>query len=370
MNLFKAHRQWAVRPADERFPTLQALHAATKEYADQAGEKRVPWSSLRVEAQGEDVRLVGKANVPAALTHWSFGQLSSRVEAPAEYLRRLPPTLAAQNLNYGLAHKSDESESDAQLLFHKDGDLLLRAITSERYSRIWNHEVAQRLLNLEQYGWEPAVPDTQFAPSIGQIVAPAPNGNTALYASDHDMFAFLMNRSSDIAEAGTNEPLKRGFIVENSEVGASALKLTRFLYRMMCGNHIIWDSSKVVEISLRHIGKARERFTDEWLAELKRYSEESASDEEAKIAAAKTRVIGATKEEVLDRLFSNRSLQITRKALTAGYETAEVYRDTDGDPRTVWGMVNGLTRHSQTLPYADARTQVDRAAGRLLEITF
>lgn len=324
MELFKAHRQWAQRPADERFPSLQALYAATKAYADEAREKRVPWSALRVERIGEDdVALTGKAGVPARLTHWAFGQLASRVEAPAEYLRRLPPTLAAQNLNHGLAKRAeevgDEEGRDAQLLFHTNGDLLLRAITSERYTRIWNHEVAQRLMGLEQYGWEPAVPDTQFAPSIGAVVDPAPNGNTALYASDHDMFAFLMNRGCDIVEAGSNEPLKRGFIVENSEVGAAALKLTRFLYRMMCGNHIIWGASKVFELSLRHIGRARERFTDEWLAELRRYSEESASEEQARISAARTRVIGATKEEVLDRLFNMRTLQLSRKMLTAGY---------------------------------------------------
>ena len=32
------------------------------------------------------------------------------------------------------------------------------------------------------------------------------------------------------------------------------------------------------------------------------------------------------------------------------------------DPRTVWRMVQGLTAYSQTLPFADERDQVDRAA--------
>jgi hypothetical protein len=33
-------------------------------------------------------------------------------------------------------------------------------------------------------------------------------------------------------------------------------------------------------------------------------------------------------------------------------------------------MVQGLTRHSQTMQYADARTDIDRAAGKLMEVDF
>lgn len=71
---------------------------------------------------------------------------------------------------------------------------------------------------------------------------------------------------------------------------------------------------------------------------------------------------------MLDGLFGMRSLRLGRKALEASYDAVNVAQD--GDPRTVWGIVQGMTRHSQTLPYADARTNLDRAAGRVLEITF
>ena len=91
MELFKASRQWASRPADERFESLQALFNATKSYADIAAEKVVPFSSIRVEAQGEDMGIVGKAGIPAKFTHWAFGQLCRNVGAPADYLRDLPP---------------------------------------------------------------------------------------------------------------------------------------------------------------------------------------------------------------------------------------------------------------------------------------
>ena len=356
MELFKANRQWSSRPADERFPTLKALYDATKAYADVAKEKIVRTAELRTEASGDDVQLVGKANVPAQLTHWAFGQLCARVNAPASYMRELPATLACQNLNHGLANYADRSET-ANLMFHSNGSLLLRAFTSDKYARIWNYEVAGRLLDLESRGWEPAMPDIRK--SMGDF--------PAIYASDHDMFAFLRNRQAVIRESGNPDGLQRGVIVENSEVGASALKLTRFLYREMCGNHIIWGASQVLEISVRHVGDARYRWQGYEYA-LKRYAESSVSDEEAKITSAKTRILGDSKEQVLDRLFGMRALNLSRKVIEAGYDANKP--ELDGQPNTVWGMVQGLTRHSQTVPYADQRTTIDKAAGKVMELVF
>lgn len=358
MELFKASQQWKDRPADERFPSLQALYGATKSYADQAREVVRPWSDLRVQVDSGEVRLVGKANEPATLTNWSFGQLAARVKAPADYLRRLPATLAAQNLNHGLAARP---EGDAQMLFHTNEGLLVRALTSDRYSRIWNYEVGERLLALEANGWQPARPDIRA--ELGDW--------PALYASDHDMFAFVMHPQVVVSEPGA-DGLRKGVIVENSEVGDAMLRLTRFLYREMCGNHIIWGAKDVAEFSLRHVGRIRERLS-EWEAHLTHLSNESTSDIEATIASAKRVTIAATKEEVLDKLFGLRSLGLSRKALTAGYEDQETRVATGvekDDPRTVWGMVQGITHYATSIKHADTRMEIDKGAGRLLAVNF
>lgn len=379
MELFKATSQWSTRPADQRFKTLESLYQATHEYRVQAATAKASWDSLRVEADGKEVKLTGKTGVPAQLTHWAFGQLCSKVQAPASYLRDLPATLAAQNLNHGLARKADATE--AQLMFHRNGSLLLRAVTSDQYRRIWNSEIAERLVGMQQFGWQPAKPTTHWgSESVGKCIMCSGTGNDgkcmycagtgeeypALYASDHDMFAFLYNLQYVVREPGNSDGLKRGIIVENSEVGASALRFTKFLFREMCGNHIIWGASKVMEISLRHVGDVRERF-ETYQLELKKYAESSASDDEAVISRARTKVLGKTKEEVLDLLFGKR-LQLSRKQLEAGYDA--VKPEQDGDPNTVWGVVQGITRHSQTVPFADERTAMDRAAGKIMEIAF
>jgi len=354
MELFKAHNQWSTRPEDERFTSLQGLYLACKQYADTAKEAERQYSDLRMEAINGDVQMVGKQGLPAKLTHWAFGQLAARIGAPASYLRDLPATLAVQNMNHGLAKiTADSKEKVAKLLFHSNGSLLLRAITSDHYSRIWNWEVAERLVDLR--GWEPARPDIRVQ-----------DDRLPLYASDHDMFAFLRSTDKWIDE-GTDCPLWRGIIVENSEVGASALKLTRFLYREMCGNHIIWGASKVVDMSIRHIGDARERWAN-FAVQVRRWSDQSTSDETPLIEKAKHTLIASSKEDVLDTIFGKRSIGLTRKAVAGGYDA--VVPEEDGDPNTVWGMIQGLTRYSQTIPYADARTAIDRAAGKLMETDF
>jgi hypothetical protein len=392
MELFHAHNQWKIRPYDERFESLQALYDATKNYAASARESKVPVATIRTEAVEGNVQLVGRENVPALLTHWAFGQLSARIGAPASYLRELPATLACQNLNHGLAKYADRSDV-ANLLFHQNDGLLLRAFTSDEYARIWNWEVTQRLLGLESQGWTPARPDKRFdggdpaicqvCNGVGHAVGESSRGFDmavpcvtckgtgkalpALYASDHDMFAFVRNQNAVIREPGNPGGLQRGVIVQNSEVGASALKLVRFLYREMCGNHIIWGASNVLEINVRHVGDARNRW-GRYDAELRRYLNQGAEEDEEKISAARTVKIGDTKEQVLDRLFGIRAVNLPRKTLEAGYDA--VVPQQDGSPATVWGMVQGLTRHSQTVPYADTRTTIDTAAGRILSINF
>lgn len=381
MELFHANNQWSTRPADERFSSIQELYDATKAYSLTARENKVAVSAIRTEAINGDVQLVGRAGNPAKLTHWSFGQLAQRISAPAGYLRELPATLACQNLNHGLAKYADKADT-ANLLFHSNGSLLLRAFTSDRYERIWNWEVAERLLALESQGWKAAKPTMHWSGGdVSKCISCGGTGNggtcmyckgtgnvlPALYASDHDMFAFVVNDSAVIAEPGNPSGLRRGVIVQNSEVGASALKLTRFLFRDICCNFIIWGASQVLEIKVRHIGNARYRWQG-YEAELRRYLGQSAAQDEAKISAARTVKIGDTKEQVLDRLFGMKSVLLSRKTLEAGYDAA--LPEQDGNPNTVWGMVNGLTRHSQTRPYADERTAIDTAAGKLMEANF
>lgn len=354
MELFNAHNQWANRPDDEKFDSLEAMYDATRAYAQSAAEAVVPWSSLRAEAVGDDLVVVGDSGAPARLTHYAFGQMASKIKAPASYLRTLAPTLAAQNLNYGLK-RADTEGSDAKLLFHTNGSLVLRAATSEKYSRIWNWEVIGRLI--------------EFCQSTDMVPAEATirqfNDDKALYASDHDMFAFVMSPDRVIFDP-VKQPLRRGLIVVNSEVGDKSLQLLKFYFRDICGNHIIWGAEQVFELRYTHVGNIDERWTS-GLAEARRYIDGSATLDQAAFDKVTVPIAG-TKDEVLDTLFGKKSIGLSRKALDASYDA--VVPDEDGDPRSPWGIAQGITRFSQQSKYAEDRQSLDRAAGKILQINF
>jgi len=394
MELYEASNQWLNRPDDERFESLQALHDATRQYAVNAVQSKAALKDLRVEPTAGQLQLVGKTERSAVLTHYSFGQLSRLVGAPAGYLRELPPGLAAQCLNTGL--EKSERDDKLNLLFHRNGQLVTRAITTDSYDRVWNYQVAAAMMrNLTDSGWvvPPARParsgqkgtriateadiipqqkDFGLSVKVGDAIAPA-----GLYASDHDMFAFLVNFVDPIWD-GTKH-LMKGFFIQNSEVGDCALKGKFFIADNVCGNHIVWGVQDFVDIVVRHVkserlthGTTLRRAVQQWNLAVQKMP--TAGEFEKVIAAAKGKEIAATKDEVLDALFSfakkNSLSKLTRTALSAGYDVA-ARTPRYGSPRSVWGMVNGLTEYSQQgSGYTDERTDLDVQAGQLLQIAF
>jgi hypothetical protein len=387
MELMAASKQWAERPDDERFSSLAELHGFCQAQHQGSAVARVPYAGLEARDRDGAVILANKGNgAERLLTHWSFGQLSARAGAPAAYLRQLPAELAARCLNTGLARR-DEDGDTAQVLVHTNGHKTIRALTSLDYSRIWNDEVTGRLQGLAEYGWRvpPARPARKhqkgtrpataadvlpdqgnfgLSVKVGDLIAPA-----GLYASDHDMFAFLVNESRRLMiPGGSSLGLARGFFAWNSEVGDLSFGVCAFLYNHVCGNHIIWGASNVHELRVRHVGGARTYAFHQLRVELRQYAERAATEDEARIKAAVSYSFGKTKAEVLDAVFKLKISGLTREITTAAYDSTVMHRDTDGDPTTAWGLAQGITRVSQDQAHGDRRLAIDRAAGKLLDV--
>ena len=393
MQIMKAHNQWATRPAEERFWDLQELHNHCKTVHGNAAEATAVLGDLRVEADNSDLKLVGKQGVPATISHFAFGQLAARVKAPAGYLRGLPPTLAAQNLNHGLKELGAASDTKSRLLLHRNGNLVLRAATSEKYARVWNDELVERVIDVLPDGWRapPARPvgiagertrtatdadvvrlsqHLGLSVKVGDTIAPA-----GLYASDKDMFLFLINENDPVSD-GTNHPLFRGMMLWNSEVGDMSLGGMAFLLKGVCGNHIIHDATNVFEFNFRHVGRVQSRTNSALEVEIKKYAESSATEQTTKIEAAKRMVLGATKDEVIDAVLgfarTKKLAGLNEPVLSAAYDRAEEHSSWYGvGPKTVYGMVNGLTEVSQKITsHTDDRMAIDKAAGRVMELAF
>lgn len=361
--LESAHKQWANRSADERFSSLEELHGAARAYRVAARTATAKASDLRARAAGGGVVLEGKASGrTSALTHHAFGQLAALASAPAAYLRTLPAELAADCVNTGLdARTAEDAESTVALLFKTDGDnLTARALTSERYGRIWNQDITSRLVDLQN--------------AEGSTWQPAPaafDGSRGLYLSDSDMFAFMVDNERRIFETDKNGGLSRGFFVSNSEVGAGAFAVTTFYYEYVCGNHRVWGASNVIETRIRHVGdSANPRAWHVLAKELANYADASISEDEAAIARARSFQIGATKDEVLDSVFKMRIPGLTKRTAEKAYALAEERVDWYGSPRTVWGFNGALTEVARDLPNASERVALEKASAKIMALVF
>jgi hypothetical protein len=354
--LMKASNQWMSRPDDERYESLEAMHAAATVYSNRAARATVKTKDLTAIVKDGQVIINGATGAQANMTNWSFGQLAKHAEAPPSYLRTLPAPLAAECLNTGLARVG--SDDTSALLFDQNAEtgLTVRAITSEKYVRIWNSDITGRLLELQARGpWQPA---------------PAGyDGSRGLYLGDRNMFAFMVDSGRRIFEKLPGGGLSRGFFAWNSEVGSDSYGVMTFLYEFICGNHIVWGAENVKEVRIRHVGKA-DQLAGALQAELIEYANGSATEDEMKIERMRTFEIGATKDEILDRLFSLRVPQLTRKTIALGYDRAEAHVDWYGSPRTAWGMVNGLTEVARDMGNADERVALERASQKVMQLAF
>ena len=384
MNMNKASNQWASRPDDERFESLAAMRAELRDRRERASALPLSMTHLSFSPVGESgLQVLAPTGEDAALTAWSFGQVCTKLEAPAKYLASLPATKAADLLNFeAYRHRRTVHDDDREalmLLDRKPEGLELRALTSQRYSRVWDEELLGRCEEMQARGWRvpPARPASMgqagsrqateadvLAPSdfglsvkVGEWIAPA-----GLYAGDRDMFVFMVNEANKI-DAGGGDLLSRGFFLENSEVGARSFTLTAFLYRHVCGNHIVWDARQVKELRLRHVGSCDERAFSEMRLSLIEYADRAASEDEARILRAKHFELAAKKEDVIDLIFGLGLLG--KRATEEAYACAEITGD---NPRSAWGLAQGITRLSQDRPFGDSRVTMDRAAGKVLAL--
>jgi hypothetical protein len=355
--LTQASSQWSTRPADQRFNSLDAIQKQVHYWRSLAREaKDVQFNSLRAEASGDDVLVIGKANLPSKMTHWAFGQLAKKVGAPAGYLRTLAPALAANNLNYGLKRLEDGDKGD--FIFEVNGEKVLRAATTDTYTRIWNSDVVDGVVNLVERN-----PEWQPAPA-------AFDGSRGLYASDQDMFMFMVDNNRKIFEKQEGG-LSRGFFVKNSEVGAASFEITTFFYEWVCGNHRVWGASGVRELRIPHVGKADQRAFAHLSRELAAYAGESATEDEAKIERAHRFEIAPDREGVIDAIYTMTKLPVlTRKLIGEGFDRAEQKASVYGAPNTAWGFTGGLTEIGRDQANASQRVAIDRAAGKILQMAF
>ncbi|THK36484.1 DUF932 domain-containing protein [Ensifer sp. MPMI2T] len=364
--------EWFSRPDDERYLSLGELYDAVKSRADRAHARTVESSAIRVEASrnnAERLELILPAEKrPVTPTHWSYGQLCSLVGAPASYMRQLPAPLAGINLQHGLLNHRAEL---VKTLEADDGRLELRAITGPEYGRVWDHELVSAVMNIAGNGtgdtmWKvPGVLD--WSTMTHNPFVDISKETTTLYASDRDVFLFLVDDTHPI-EAGrlpNGEPdlYFRGFYCWNSEVGSKTLGIASFYLRAVCCNRNLWGVENFEEIVIRHSKFAGHRFAHEAAPALTNFANSSPAPFVAGIRAAHERIVAGTDED--------RQGFLRKRGFSKG-ETARiidtVLREEGRPPESIFDFVQGITALARTKSHQDTRLELEGKAKKLLEL--
>ncbi|MEL6311842.1 MAG: DUF932 domain-containing protein, partial [Pseudomonadota bacterium] len=303
--------EWFSRPDDEKYLSLSDLYASVNGRAARSKTRTVESAAIRVEAHRDDPEklalVLPDADAPVAPTHWSFGQLASLVGAPAAYLRQLPAPLAGINLQYGLTNHRTEQVKTMEVA---NGRTELRAVTGPDYGRIYDHELVSAVQRIAGDGvadtrWKvPGVLD--WSTGIYNPMVDVTKDTTTLYASDRDVFLFLVDDMNPI-EAGTlpdgsPDLFFRGFYCWNSEVGAKTLGIASFYLRAVCQNRNLWGVEDFQEISIRHSKYAANRFAHEAAPALTNFADSSPQPFIQGIRSARERIVARSDEDRTDFL--------------------------------------------------------------------
>ena len=342
--------EWFSRPDDQRFLSLDELARSVRQRSDLSRTRVVDTASIQVEASRNDpermVLMFPGSDAPVAPTHWSFGQLAAQATAPAAYLRQLPAPLAAINLQYGLSSSRSEHIKTLETVDDTDGRTQLRAVTGPDYGRIFDHELVEAVQRIAGNGtgdtrWKvPGVLD--WSTGIYNPHVDISRDTTTLYASDRDVFLFLVDDLNPIEAGrlpdGSPDLFFRGFYCWNSEVGARTLGIASFYLRAVCQNRNLWGVEDFQEISIRHSKYAANRFAHEAAPALLNFANSSAQPFINGIRQARERIVARSDE---DRSQFLKARGFSRSESARIIET--VLAEEGRPPESIFDFVQGLS---------------------------
>jgi len=328
MNTYKYYRN---RPKDEIFENLDDLTKRANYLAENSREIPVNFTEVNVKEGhlGSDhLSLCNRNNAEYSFNNWSFQQYCNRKKAPYAYLARLGSNIAATCLN------SERNNGTGKIYYFDDGiNKQLRALTSSRYSRIYDKDILNDIID----------PISTFDP-------------TELVMSDRDMMLFLTDIDHPIEVDGDKSSMYRGVIVANSEVGAGTLRFNKFLYRSRCTNHCIFGVDDLYSINKKHIGAGVYDSVHRIMNSLQDFRNEDPYKLKNDIIKLQAVEIGKDVEKVEEKL----AIQFTKNIA----ESAVAYSLEEYGNLNAWSVYNGLTHASQREDHASERYLIDRKAGQ------
>jgi len=377
--------QWAQRPDDQRFLSLSDMRGQVARWAEESTAQVFKPGQLTMHGVGKTGMVLEADGKAMEVSHYAFDQLAEIARVPANYARRIDPALAALNLNYGL--RANEQKEQA-IYFRQpappayDPDVgapmpfqatLLRGITGPRYGRIYDRDVVDAVMKIAGNGtgdthWK--VPGTiDWTSSHGVSYNPQVDitkQNTTLYASDRDIFLFLVDDMNPIEvgklASGAPDLMFRGFYVWNSEVGDKTFGVATMYLRGVCQNRNLWGVEGFNEVTFRHTAGAPERFASDAAPALETFAQSATSKLIDGVAKAKGAVVSTTDEDRLEFLAKlGFSLKQAKELI------ATAVAEEGQPPVSVWDHAQAITARARYEPFQESRLAMERIAGELLD---
>lgn len=362
--LMQASRQWATRPADERFTSLDELvaHMSHKREISRStvvSSRRLEAAPIAEDESRKSLVVVGPDGTPTVPTNWAFGQMAARVKAPAGYLRTLPADIAADAINYGMFRR--DIEDVGCLLRANGGPVELSAMTGPSYGRVWNADIARALR--ERFG-DGVTGQFTVPGEFGKALSQVTKDNTTIFGSDRDMFVFLADEKNRITipdrRNGQSGEMSRGFFVWNSEVGAQTFGIATFLFDYVCCNRMVWGAQGYEEIKVRHTSGAPDRWIEEVAPAIESYANKSTQTITEAIAAAKDARLAPDRVE---DFLAKRYTRSQAKAISMAHMA-----DEDRPIETLWDASVGATAYARGIKFQNERVEIERKAGQILAL--
>lgn len=371
--------QWMARPADQRFTSLDDLHAYKKTFWEgsfQSRTKTDQFDLIAPEPKSKDdlhrltvgVKIDHGDTIEAreiAPTHWAFGQLCGLAKAPAAHYRELPSQIVSDALAYRLRFAREVEEIK---LYGNASQLY--AATGPDYGRIPDYEIVEAVRTVAGTGrgemrWKiPGVLD--WATRLYDPEAPVTSDSTTLYASDRDVFMFLVDDRNPIEVGklanGNPDLMFRGFFVQNSEVGTRSAKIAAFFLRGVCMNRNLWGVENFEEVRIIHSRAAPDRWLRQAVPALNAYANGSTDKLVAGVKLAKAAKVADDKEGAIAFLKARNFSLLKAKAILEQGEKEE------GRPvRSAWDMAQAITAHARSIINTDDRLAQELEAKHVLD---
>jgi hypothetical protein len=152
--------------------------------------------------------------------------------------------------------------------------------------------------------------------------------------------------------------LARGFFVWNSEVGKMSYGFAMFLFDFVCQNRIVWGAQEYTELRGRHTSSAPDRFLEEIHPAIAAFSKASEQPILRAIESAQQKKVDDVGEFLRKRFTQSQS-----QAMMA------VHMAEEGRPiESLWDASTAVTAYARELPHQDARVQLEREAGQILDM--